>query len=139
MMLSWNDYIKNGTVKRTSPNFDLIKTLIESAENRIRIISQLKLNENSCSVIFTNFYDSLREICEAIAILKGYKIYSHEAQGLFIKKVLDEILIFQKFDKFRIMRNNLHYSGKKINFQEGKKSITEIKQIILKLKKTYLT
>ncbi len=136
-MLNWNEYVKKGTIKKSISNLGLIKSLIESAENRIKIISQIKLNEESCAVIFTNFYESLREICEAITILKGYKIYSHEALALFLKKILKEEAIFYKFNKFRIMRNNLHYSGKRINFQEGKKAISEIKKIITKLKSKY--
>lgn len=136
-MLSWNEYLKKGIVKKSTPNFGLIKTLVGSAENRIKVISQIKLNEESCSVIFTNFYESLREICEALTILKGYKIYSHEALVLFMKKTLNEESIFYKFNKFRIMRNNLHYSGKKIDFNEGKKAISDIEQIITKLKSKY--
>lgn len=138
MMLNWNEYIKKGLVKRTSPNNGEIKTLVETAENNIKIISRIKLNEESYMLIFKDFYDSLRSMCEAIALMKGYKIYSHEALGLFFKLILAEEAIFQKFNKFRIMRNNVQYYGKKIDYDESKVGIDEIKKMIDYLKKKYL-
>ena len=137
-MLSWNDYIKKGIVKKTFPNKGRIKTLIKIADNRIKLFSKIEIDEQIAPIIFTNYYDSLREICEALAISKGYKIYSHEAIGLFLREVLKEITIFMKFDRFRQLRNNIHYYGVLLSPTETKKAIKEIKEIISQLKLKYL-
>lgn len=137
-MLNWEEYVKKGLVRKTAINKGLVKSLINMADNGIQVISKLNLDENNCSVIFTNYYDSLRGICEALSLLKNYKIYSHEAIGLFLKRILLEEAIFQKFDKFRIMRNNIKYYGKMIPFEEAKQGVIDIKEIVDKLKSKYL-
>jgi len=68
----------------------------------------------------------------------GYKIYFHEAIGLFLREILKEDVIFAKFDKFRIMRNGINYYGNTISLNEALQYIEDIKQIIDKMKLKYL-
>jgi len=137
-MLSWNEYIKKGMVKKTMPNKGKIKTLIELAERGIEIHVKIEINEKSASILFKDFYDSLRSVCEAICLSKGYKIYSHEAVGLFFKIILREEAFYYKFDRFRILRNGVSYYGEAIPLPEAKQGIEEIKEIIKVLKNKYL-
>ena len=137
-MRSWEEYVKGGIVRRTQINKGTIKSLIGMSENRLKIFSEMKLTEQNASVLFTNYYDSLREICEAIAVSKGYKIYLHEAIGLFLRETLKEEAIFVKFDKFRVMRNGVNYYGTPIPLNEAIQGIEDIKKIINQLKPKYL-
>ncbi len=137
-MLTWNEYLKKGLVRKTSLNKELIKSIVYAADNGINVISKIEINKETSSIIFSNCYDSLRKICEAIALLNNYKIYSHEALGLFLKEVLKEDIIFKKFDRFRLLRNNAQYYGKIIPFEESKQCIVEIKDLIQTLKTEYL-
>lgn len=137
-MLSWREYLRKGVIRKSFVNKGAIKILVETAETNLNIISKIKLNEKSYSLIFKDSYDILRSMCEAVSLLKGYKIYSHEALGLFFKVILKEESIFQKFNKFRIMRNSIQYYGKKIDYNEAKIGIEEIKKIIKALKIKYL-
>jgi|SRR3989338_4538382 len=137
-MRSWNDYVKDGTIRKTMPNKGRIKTLINMANVRIDVISKIKIDEQNASVIFTNYYDSLREICEAVALLNGYKIYFHEATGLFLKEILNEESFFARFDKYRTMRNGVHYYGTPVPFAESVQCINNMLEIIEKLKIKYL-
>lgn len=137
-MLGWNEYINQGTVRKTISNKGKIKALIQISIDRIDTISEINLNEKNASVLFTNYYDVLREICEAIALLNGYKIYLHEAIGLFLREILNENHNFIKFDKFRVMRNGVNYYGKPVEFNEALQSIKDINQMVLELKSKYL-
>jgi len=137
-MLSWDEYVKKGVARKTTSNRGIIKSLIQMSDSRIAMISGISLNERNASVVFTNYYDSLREICEGIAILNGYKIYLHEAIALFIREILKENAIFMKFDRFRLMRNGVNYYGTPIPFNEASQSIEDIKQIIKQLKLKHL-
>jgi len=137
-MLSWSEYIKKGLVKRTFPDKGKIKGLLHIAGNRLNVMEKLGFDEESASVVFTNNYDSLRETMEGIAVLNGYNIYSHEALGLFFKEVLNDAVIYSKFDRLRILRNRVHYYGKPIPFEEAKKGVEDMKSEISKLKMKYL-
>lgn len=138
-MLSWKEYVKNGTIRKTTINHSKIKALIKMSNNRIEVMSKLKpIDNDNAAIIFTNYYDSLREICEAISISKEYKIYSHEAIALFLKNILEEEAIFSKFNKFRLMRNGVNYYGKTVPLEEATSGVKEIKQLISKLISKYL-
>lgn len=137
-MLSWNEYLMQGKVRKTQPNRGVITALIRMANNRISTFSAISLTEQNASVIFANYYDALRELCEAIALVDGYKIYSHEAIGLFFREVLKDNHFFMVFDRFRTMRNGVNYYGTSIPINEASQCIDEINQLILKMKSRYL-
>ena len=73
-MLNWDEYVKQGVIRKTILNKGKIKALLQIANSRLKMISYIEINEENASVVFTNYYDSLREICEALALLNGYKI-----------------------------------------------------------------
>ena len=137
-MLSWKEYIKRGIVRKTSADKNFIKSLISMAEEGMEFFKDKELNEKNASILFKNYYDFLREICEAIALSKEYKIYQHEAITLFLREILHENDISFKFDRLRVLRNAVHYYGKHIMKDEVLKDISDIKLIIEKLKAKYL-
>jgi len=77
--MNFDDFITEGKVKRAAKDLQLIKSLIKTAEIDILFFKKLEITNNSARKIFSNFYDILRSILEAMSILDGYKIYSHEA------------------------------------------------------------
>ncbi len=137
-MLSWEEYIKKGVVRKTSLDVNMIKSLIKTSDDGLDFFKNIVINNKNSCTFFKNYYDFLREICEAVAISKGYKIYQHEAITLFLRGILNENEISFKFDKFRILRNRIHYYGKFIPKEETLKAIIDIKQIIKILKSKYL-
>ncbi len=139
MNLSWEDQIKKGNVRKTISNKGRIIALINFSDNCFKIFSKIPLNDQNSSIIFTNFYEALREICEAVSLSKGYKIYTHEAIALFLKEILKEDAIFSKFDRFRMMRNGVNYYAKPVLMEETLSAIGDIEKIINQLKIKYLS
>ena len=137
-MLSWNEYLAKGVARKAETNNSLIKSLVLMTDERLKFLAKIKLEQQNASVVFTNHYDALRELSEALALLKGYKIYQHEALGLFFKEILGENVIFMKFDKFRLLRNGVNYYGRHIPFEEALQGVEDIKDTINKLKLKYL-
>ena len=136
-MLSWKEYLKRGIIRKASIDKNLIKSLIELGEEGLEFFKNKEISERNSGIIFKNYYDSLREVCEAVAISKEYKIYQHEAITLFLREILKEEEISFKFDRFRILRNSIHYYGKTISKEETIKAILDIKDIIKNLKFKY--
>ena len=113
------------------------KSLIATAELDLQFLEKLEINEQSARKIMSNYYDVLRSILEAIALLEGYKVYSHEAFTFFLNEKGEETLAL-KFDRFRKLRNNINYYGKNISVEEVKEYSAEIGNIVALLRKKYL-
>ena len=133
-----NDFIEKGQVRKASKDIALVKSLVYTAENDLKFLDNLDINDNSARKIMSNYYDVLRSIVEAISALDGYKIYSHEAFTYFLKEKKEE-LIALKFDRFRKIRNGINYYGKNISVEEVKENVKEIIKLIKELKTKYLS
>jgi|SRR3989344_1915583 len=131
------DFIEKGQVRKASKDVLLIKSLIITAENDLKFLEKINIDDISARKIMSNYYDVLRSIVESMSIIEGYKIYSHEAFTYFLKEKGEEI-ISEKFDRFRKIRNKINYYGGNISAEEVKENIEEIKEIIKKLKTKYL-
>ncbi len=135
--MMFKDFIKKELVRRTSKDISLVKSLVNNVKRDIIFLNSLEINENSSRKIMSGYYDSLREVLEAISIMDGFKIYSHEAFTYFLKEKGEETLSI-KFNRFRKIRNSINYFGKDISIEETKENIEEIKDMIKNLIEKYL-
>lgn len=131
--MRFEDFIKKGQVRKSSKDMQLVKSLIETSEIDMKFLNGLKIDDISARKILSNYYDVLRSILEAIAILEGYKVYSHEAFTYFLKEKNEEALA-NKFDRFRKIRNKVNYYGKSVSIEEVEEYKEEIIELIEKLK-----
>jgi len=136
--MTFDDFVKKGQVRRASEDRNLIKSLINKANEDIEFFNSLKIESKSARKLLSNYYDILRSVLEAIASATGYKIYSHEAFTYFLKEIKNENVISVKFDRFRKIRNSINYYGDDVSVDEAKKIIDEIKRMINLLIKKYL-
>ena len=135
--MKFKDFITRGQVRRSSLDISLAKSLVSTAKQDLQFLSDLKIEDNSARKIMSNYYDVLRSILEAIAVLDGYKIYSHEAFTYFLKEKGEPVMA-KKFDRFRMIRNGINYYGKSISKEETKENVTQIKKLITSLQGKYL-
>ncbi len=134
--MNFEYFIVKGLVKKTTINLLLIKSLIKTSEEDLKFLKELKVKQNSARKIMSNYYDVLRAFLEAVAISKGYKIYSHEAFTPFLE-FIGETNISQQFDRFRKIRNKINYYGEDISIEEVRENIEKIEILIKKLKEKY--
>ena len=71
-------------------------------------------------------YDCLREVLEALAIKKGFKIYNHECFCAFLKNICNEFSFAESFDRFRKIRNKINYYGKKVELVDAERLIKDM-------------
>lgn len=126
---------KKRFVKEIILDSNLIKSLIESAKNKLSTQELITLNAVTATSKVCLTYDSLRELLEALAVKNGYKIYNHECYTAFLREVMDESLLAGSFDEMRKLRNAINYYGKKISLNEAKEIISELKKLINKVKR----
>jgi len=135
--MNFGDFIKKGQVRKCSKDELLVKSILNTVKNDLKFLKSLKIDKYSARKIMSNYYDVLRSLLEAIAILDEYKIYSHEAFTYFLKEKKED-LISEKFDRFRKIRNKINYYGEDITVEEVKVYVVEITNLIEILKEKYL-
>jgi hypothetical protein len=120
------------------PDRQKAKALVKMSVNSLKSANLLEISKITASSILVMAYESLREILEAICLLKGYKVYSHEFYTFYLKS-LDEFILAEKFDRLRKLRNCVNYYGKPVSEMVAKNAKQQVHEIILSLKKKYLS
>ena len=136
--MKFQEFLDNGKVRKGKPDIQLSKSLVNMSVNHIQTAKSIRLDEKTCSTTFTLYYEALREICEAICCIHGYKVYSHEAFTFFFKEHLNEQIIAMKFDRLRMNRNRINYYGKSLSLEESKSMINTALELIKLLKSKYI-
>ena len=132
--MDFSSCIKNRLVKKISVDNNLINSLIKSSAKKFKSQKKLELDNDTAASKISLAYDALRELLEALAISEGYKIYNHECYTSFLKQIIKESDLGDKFDKFRRVRNDINYYGKDISATEAKPLIGEMAGYIEELK-----
>src|SRR3989344_8719035 len=107
------------------PNFD--PHWVNSSKNNLLSESKLPLSEITAASKLSLAYDSLRELLEALALQKGYKVYNHECYTAFLKEIIGASDKGDEFDDLRKIRNAVNYYGKGISVEEAVYTIARIK------------
>ena len=116
--------------KAVKPDTNLAKSLLESSAKKMKSQSMLRTDDDTAASKVTLAYDALREMLEAVSVLRGYKIYNHECYTYFIKEVLGDSRLGDKFDRLRRIRNGINYYGAKISPPEAIRLISEITSVL---------
>lgn len=132
--MDWEGCKKSWYVKKVSPDEGLVKSLMLTSKNKFKTALSIKEEEGSYSSIISLLYDSLREILEAIALEKGYKIYNHECYVGFIKIILKEDALSKEFDRLRLARNSINYYAEDLDLSSFKDLKFRIIKIIRKFR-----
>ena len=134
--MKFEDFITDGKIRKAQQDPQQAKSLLQMSEQNLKAIKEIQLTDSTASILFSQIYESLRQVIEAIAILKGFKVYSHEAYTYFLKE-LSEDVASQKFDRLRRLRNGINYYGKPVSVAVTKNTLEEVSQLCAKLKEKY--
>jgi len=127
--MDWEECYKKRIVKEIKKDFELIKSLIKTSNNKLISESELVMNDVNANSKISLVYDSLRELLEALSIKNDYKIYNHECYVPFLKEILRENEIAEEFDDVRKIRNQINYYGKEVSILDCKNIINRIKEL----------
>lgn len=137
-MMDWDECKLKNFVKLSSVDENLIKSLILQSQKKLITDKFSPLNKDTASTKVSNNYDSLREILEAIAIQKGFKIYNHDCFSAFLKEIIRLEKESFEFDNLRRIRNSINYYGKDLGIEEARDLILKINELRNKLIKMFL-
>ena len=77
----------------------------------------------------------MREYCEAIIYLHGYKVLDHISITYFIRDMLKDEIISERFDRFRKLRNGVNYYGNDLNRKTVEEALIDVPRLIKQLEK----
>jgi hypothetical protein len=106
-------------------------SLVRTAENRIITSSKLSPDEITISSIVVLLYDAARSLLEALALMKGYKVYNHECFVSFLAEIVKNKEMAFLFNKVRLIRNGINYYGEPITLEEGNLEIQNLNRLIV--------
>src|SRR3990172_758265 len=98
-MRDFEYFVQSGEVRKVSVDKSLAESLIFDMEYRIKTSSALDTKTYS-KIVFENFYDALRDFCDALLALIGYKSYSHEASIIYLMKEGFDVVSVSELDGF---------------------------------------
>jgi len=133
--MNFENSLIEGKVKKIVINKLRASSLFKSSIQAIETAKVIQLNPNTLKSILRELYEGLREYCEGIGYLKGYKFLDHESITYFLKDILKEENISKKFDRYRKLRNGINYYGEDIDIETIKGAIIEIPKLIKELEK----
>ena len=131
--MNFENSLIEGKVKKVMPNKIRASSLFKSSIQAIETAKLIQLNQNTLKSVLRELYEGLREYCEAIGYLKGYKFLDHESIGFFIRDILKEQSLFKRFDRYRKLRNGINYYGEDIDIETLKEAVIEIPIMIKEL------
>jgi len=128
--MDWKECKDSRMAKSIKPDMHLVRSLIKSSEKRLKSQDLLELNDITCESKVSLCYDAMRELLEALAVLKGFKIYNHECYCAFLKEVMNKSMLGDLFDRQRKIRNSINYYGDEITIPEAEATIKEIQELV---------
>ena len=135
MEMTWKDCLDENKARGASPDTALARAMVEMSGLRLDFLKSQKIDEKNASIIMSEYYEAMREVCEALISMKGYKVYSHECITFFLREVVGEDRIADIFDRYRKIRNKINYYGKKVGAAETMAAADEIKSTMSQLRR----
>lgn len=127
--------LNGGKVKKVMPNKIRASSLFKSSIQAVETAKEIPLTVKTSKTILRELYEGMREYCEAIGYLYGYKFLDHESIGFFLRDILTEQSVFKKFDRYRKLRNGINYYGNDIDIKTVKEAVSEIPGLVKDLEK----
>ena len=138
-MRAFEEFVKQGIVKKKKKDDARARDLIEGAEKRKHVMEKyLPLNQETAIHIIEECYDVIRELLEAKLSKEGHKSYSHEAVVSYLAELGFSKDVVTFFDTLREIRHGTKYYGRAVSEEYAQKVKEFLGQVYPRLKKILL-
>lgn len=137
----FDEFLKEGIVRKRTPDMPRARSLIEEAEKRNKflneILNKIGLLDENANYFIENSYDILIELIRAKLLIDGFSSSgkgAHEAEVSYMRKLNFPESDVGFMNDLRYFRNGILYYGKNFDKEYGKKVLSFLKKIHPKLK-----
>lgn len=139
-MMTFEEYLADGTIQKRSPDTERAKFLRLEAEEKKKFLELLlkalsfeKLNFN---LVIDCVYDIVMENIRARMLIDGfYAGASHEAEVSYSPKLGFSLSEVEFLDQLRFRRNGTKYYGKRLDGDYAKKVLAFLEKVYGKVKR----
>jgi len=104
--------VKSGVLRIREVDKERVKSMLNSSEINARVASEIKLNDDSATLIFREIYESVRQLGESKWWLLGYEPSNHEVCLDILKEEdIKEKMKLNYLDRFKKIRHDANYRG----------------------------
>jgi uncharacterized protein (UPF0332 family) len=134
-IMNWQQCIEEH-IKKVKPDNEKIKSIIRMCNIRLKVLKQIKIDQETASIIASDYYEVIKELLTALLLKNGLKSDNHECLISFFKQNFPEYeyeanIIHQLKD----VRNRVSYDGIFVKKEYIETNKLEFQHIIDLLKK----
>jgi uncharacterized protein (UPF0332 family) len=134
-LMDWGE-CEREFIRRVDIDEDKINSILKMCKVRIRVLKQIKLDEETASVIADDYYEVIKELLTALLLLNSLKSSNHECLISFFKKIYpDNEYETKVMYELKRIRNKINYEGFFVEKSYVERSKLEFGHIIRFLKK----
>src|SRR3989344_672087 len=140
--MNYEVWIRRGALRIRQKDLEKIKSIINSEE--------VKINENTATLVFREIYESIRQLGDAKSWILGYEPLNHEVSIEILKEfdIKDKVKL-NSLDRIKKIRHDINYRGFRASLEQAREILefwdkcgTEIlnqlkKEVIKVVKITY--
>lgn len=105
-------WLKTGILRNRQLDKEKIKSMISSAEINAKVTKDIKLNEDTATLVFREIYESIRQLGDANWWISGYEPSNHEISMEVLKELdIKEKIKLNSLDRFKKIRHDINYRG----------------------------
>ncbi len=139
---NFEEFVKEGIVKKQRADFSRAKSLIEEAEKRRAFIkkihSKIGVSNENANYFVEAAYDVFMELIRAKLFMSGFNvsgISAHEAEISYLRKLDFSESDIRFANDLRYFRNGIKYYGKSLSIEYANKTLNFLDVTYPKLKK----
>lgn len=119
--MNYESWIIRRGLRNRQRDIEKIKSMINSSEVNAIVTKDIKLNENTATLIFREIYESIRQLGDAKLWLLGYEPLNHEVSMEILKEfdIKDKVKL-NSLDRIKKIRNDINYRGFRASIEQSK-------------------
>lgn len=119
--MNFQNWIIKGGLRNRQKDLDKIKSMINSSEINAIVTKEIKLNENTATLIFREIYESIRQLGDAKLWLLGYEPLNHEVSIEILKEFdIKNKIKLNSLDRIKKIRHDINYRGFRTSIEQAK-------------------
>lgn len=110
-VMNWQQCLEDH-IKKVNPDNEKIKSIIKMCDIRLKVLKQIKIDEETASVIASDYYEVIKELLTALLLKNHLKSDNHECLISFFKQNFPEYGYEVKIiHQLKDIRNRVSYDG----------------------------